>query len=467
MDEATTAAPAAEDQRGAARVALWTVALALILFLGKMAAAVASDSIGVVSTAVDSGLDLLIALTVYAGVRLARLPADEEHPYGHGKFENVAGLAEAGILAATGVIVAFFAVVRILDPPPIRADTWVIGVMVVAMLVDAERAWTLRKATREHRSPALEADTWHFTSDLITTAVVLVGLYLGTHGYPRADGVAALIVALFIVGGSVYVAWRSVGGLVDRIEPQVLDQVRRAIDRVEDVEATSQVRVRGAGPDLFVDATVEIPRALGMEKAHRVMDEVEEAVRHEVGAADITVHAEPVEAREDAATKLKVLAAREHGILGIHEIFVDDLDGGLVVDCHVEVDDDLTLDEAHDIAQAFEARVKRTLPEVVGMRTHIEPMPRHPRTGEDVTGQHDELVERIEASIAADPFQAAGPIVIKRVGDRFEAIVTAIAPGELPLERAHEAAEALERVLHAKLPELDRVVVHVEPEDPA
>lgn len=464
MDEATTAAAAEEDRRGVARVALWTVALALGLFVAKLAAALASDSIGVVSTAVDSGLDLLIALTVYAGVRLARLPADREHPYGHGKFENVAGLAEAGILAATGVIVGFFAVQRILDPPPVRADAWVIGVMVVAILVDAERAWTLRKATREHRSPALEADTWHFTSDLITTAVVLVGLYLGTRGYPRADGVAALVVALFIVGGSVYVAWRSVGGLVDRIEPRVLERVRRAIERVEAVEGTPQVRVRGAGPDLFVDATVEIPRAMGMEKAHRVMDDVEAAVRDEIGQADVTVHAEPVEAREDAATKLKVLAARERGILGIHEIFVDDLDGGLVVDCHVEVDEDLTLEQAHDIAQAFEAMVKDTIPEVVGMRTHIEPMPRHPRSGEDVTARHDELVERIEASIAAEPFAGPGPIVIKRVGQRLEAIVTAIAPGEISLERAHEAAESLERVLHAKLPELDRVVVHVEPE---
>lgn len=467
MDEVPTAAPADQDQRGVARVALWTVVLALGLFLAKMAAAVASDSIGVVSTAVDSGLDLLIALTVYAGVRLARLPADKEHPYGHGKFENVAGLAEAGILAATGVIVGFFAVQRILDPPPVRADAWVLGVMIVAILVDAERIWTLRKATREHRSPALEADTWHFTSDLITTTVVLIGLYVGTRGYPRADGIAALIVALFIVGGSVYVAWRAVGGLVDRIEPQVIEQVQRAIDEVDEVEATSQVRVRGAGPDLFVDATVEIPRALGMEKAHRVMDEVEAAVRKEVGEADITVHAEPVAAREDAATKLKVLAAREPGILGIHEIFVDDLDGGLVVDCHVEVDDDLSLDEAHDIAQAFEARVKQTVPEVVGMRTHIEPMPRHPRSGQDVTDEQDELVERIEASITSEPFQGAGPIVIKRVGDRFEAIVTALAPGDLSLERAHEAAESLERVLHAKLPELDRVVVHVEPEEPA
>ncbi|MDX1611280.1 MAG: cation transporter dimerization domain-containing protein, partial [Candidatus Thermoplasmatota archaeon] len=232
---------------------------------------------------------------------------------------------------------------------------------------------------------------------------------------------------------------------------------------VDRVVGAPQVRVRGAGPDLFVDATVEVPRALGMEKAHAVMDEVEAAVRETVGEADIVVHAEPVAVEESVATRLKVLAAREPGILGIHEIFVDDLDGGLVVDCHVEVDEDLTLEQAHSIAQAFETRVKARLDRVVGMRTHIEPMPVHPREGRDVTGEHDELVERIEESVPHDPFTGAGGIAIKEVGGRLEAIVTALAPGDLPLERAHEAADSLERVLHAKLPALDRVVVHVEP----
>ncbi len=439
-----------------------TVVLTTLLFGGKLVAAVLSDSIGVVSTAIDSGLDLIISLTVLVGIRTAQRPPDPDHPYGHGKFENVAGLSEAGLLAATGVIVGFLAIERILDPPEINVGPVVIGVLVVSMLVAAERAWSLSRAAQDHRSPALQVDTWHYLSDLITTGVVLIGLYAAQRIDPRADGVAALIVGVFIVAGSVYVGYQAVGGLVDRVEPRLVLRVERAIQSVDDVEGTPQVRMRGAGPDLFVDATVEVPRSMGIERAHEVMDEVEQAVRDELGEADVTVHAEPVQASESIVTTLEVLASRDPAVLGIHEIFVDELDDGLVIDCHVEVDEALTLHEAHTIAQRFEAQVKRTVPGVVGMRTHIEPMPTAPRVGQDVTATFDELVERIEASIQP-PFDSLGGISVKRVAGRLEVVVSVTMEGSMPLERAHEASERFEHRLMGKLPEVDRIVVHVEP----
>lgn len=453
------------DAPGPLRDAAGTVAIASVLFGGKIAAAWASGSVGLLSTAVDSGLDVLMSLVVVGGIFLARQPADRDHPYGHGKFESVTGLLEAGILAGVGVILAFYGVLRIQNPEPITLDLWVVAVLVATMLVGAERGWRLSRAGETHRSPALSVDAWHYTSDVVTAGLALVGAYLTTLGYPWADGASAVVVGGVLFFGSIHVGRRATADLVDQVPPRLTTRVEETIEAVENVEAARQVRVREAGPDIFVDATVEVPRAMGIERAHEVMDEVERAVEAELGEADITVHAEPVAARESVATTLEVIASREPAVLGIHEIFVDRLGDELVVDCHVEVDEDLSLEEAHGIAQAFEARAKEQIPDVTGVRTHIEPIPRDPREGEEVTDSHADVVDRIERAAGQAPFEGGGEVVLKRAGGRLEAIVTVYGAPDLSLHTAHEAADKLELDILGSIEGLDRVVVHVEPED--
>lgn len=449
------------------QTAVTTVLIALVLFAGKLAAAWASGSIGLLSTAIDSGLDLGMSLVVLGGIRLAQIPADPEHPYGHGKFESVAGLVEAGVLAAVGVLVATIGVVRILDPTPLVLDGWMVAVLLVSAVVGAERGYALWRGGRAHGSTALSVDAWHYGTDVVTSLVGLTGAWLATRGLAWADGGAAVIVGAFLAAGSIHVAWKAAGDLVDRVPATMTQRVESAIGAIDRVEGVERVRVRGAGPDTFVDATVLIPRALGLERAHDVMDDVEAAVEAELGGADVTVHAEPVAARETAITELKVLAARDPAILGIHEIHVDEIGGGLVVDCHVEVDDELTLEESHGIAQRFEDRVKAEVAEVEGIHTHIEPMPRDPRQGEDVTDRRPSIVERIERGIEEGRFLTPGGIEIKQAGENLEAIVTARMEPGTDLVSAHEAAEKLERRLLEALEPLDRVIVHVEPEGPA
>lgn len=448
------------------RPAAVTVAIATVLFAAKLAVALASDSVGLLSTAIDSGLDVAMSLVVLAGVFLARRPADRDHPYGHGKFENVSGLVEAGVLAAVGVLLAYAGIQRIQNPRPVVLDGWMVAVLVATMAVGAERGFSLSREGDKHSSPALSVDAWHYASDVLTAGLGLLGAWLATEGYAWADGAGALAVGLFLAGGSIHVGRQAAADLVDRVPPTLIEHLEGTIQRVEDVEAVTQVRVRSAGPDRFVDATVDVPRAMGLERAHEVMDEVEAAVREEVGDADVTVHAEPVAARETAVTTLKVLAARDPAILGIHEILIDRIGDELYVDCHVEVDQDCSLAEGHEIAQRFEAHAKEQVDAVEGMRTHIEPAPWDPREGEDVTDEHAELVATIETEIEEGPFTSWGSIQVKRAHGNLEAVVTACMPGEVGLEEAHRAAHDLELELLGELG-LDRVVVHIEPEGEA
>ncbi len=451
------------DDPGPLRPATVTVTIATVLFGAKLVIAWTSGSIGLLSTAIDSGLDMAMSVLVLVGIFLARRPADRDHPYGHGKFESVTGLVEAGVLAAAGVLVAFFGIQRIQDPRPITLDAWMIVVLLATILVGIERGVSLTRHGDEHRSPALSVDAWHYASDAVTGSVALAGAWLAARGWMWADGASAVVVGVFLALGSVHVGWRATADLVDRVPPGLTGRVQTAIEGVGEVEGTPQVRVREAGPDVFVDATVEVPRSLDLQKAHDVMDEVEAAVRGEIEDADVVVHAEPVAGRESVATTLEVLASRSPAILGVHEVFVDRLGDEVVVDCHVEVDEAFTLREAHEEAQAFEELVKREIEAVSGVRTHIEPVPLHPREGEDVTEDHPGLVSRIEQALGQDPFDATGPVVLKRVGGSLEAIVTVRMASELSLRAAHEAADRVERELLEQEGALARVVVHVEP----
>jgi cation diffusion facilitator family transporter len=450
---------------GPLRPALVTVAVATVLFVAKLVVALASDSVGLLSTAIDSALDLGMSLVVLGGVVLARRPADRDHPYGHGKFESVTGLLEAGVLAAIGVLVVYVGIQRIQDPRVVTLDGWMVAVLVASMLVGAERGLSLRKQGREHDSPALSVDAWHYASDVATAGLGLVGAWAASAGYAWADGASAVLVGGFLVAGSLHVGREATADLVDRVPPSLVSRVEDAVEGVEDVEEATQVRVRGSGPNVFVDATVQVPRAMGIERAHDVMDEVELAVQAEIGQADVTVHAEPIAARETAIAELKVMAARDPEVLGIHEILVDRIEEALYVDCHVEVDQALSLSEGHAIAQRFEERVKRQVDGVAGIRTHIEPAPRDARRGEDVTDEHADVVDEVRAAIEDGPFEGAGSIALKRAHGNLEAVLTALLAGDVGLEPAHDAAHDLEHELLSRVPELDRVVVHLEPVD--
>src|SRR5262249_38923933 len=277
------------------RTALVSVGAACLLIAIKLTSGIASDSLGLVSEAVHSGTDLVAALlTLFAGGVSLR-PADRAHPYGHGKAEHLAALAEASTLVLVSLGVAALAVLRLVGVIATAVDAawWAFAAVGVVLALDASRTLVSLRAARRYHSAALLSNALHFGSDLVGTLAVLAGLTAAALGWPQGDSVAALFVAFLVVRAALRLIRRNVDVLMDRAPADAVEAARQAIlQRVPGVSLL-RLRLRQAAGGHFVDVVIGVSPGAAVGQGHAAADAVEDAVRRALPEADVVVHVEP------------------------------------------------------------------------------------------------------------------------------------------------------------------------------
>lgn len=292
----------ADSEHEKKSVALNSVAAAAFLTGLKIAVGLWSGSLGILAEAAHSGLDFVAALVTYVAVRVSAKPADSQHHYGHGKIENFSALVETLLLLATCGWIIKESVDRLSSKSVhVDASIWAFGVLAISIFVDVTRSRMLHRAAKKHRSQALEADALHFSTDVWSSAVVILGL-VGVRvaaSVPslaflaKADAVAALVVAGIVVFVSLQLGFRSVQALLDAAPAEMAGQIKAAVESLEGVRDCHAVRIRHSGPSYFVDLHILTDGAQSLESAHQLTERIEEKVRALLPGADTTVHPEP------------------------------------------------------------------------------------------------------------------------------------------------------------------------------
>jgi cation diffusion facilitator family transporter len=461
-------------------VALSSVAAAVFLTLMKLVVGFMTGSLGILAEATHSALDLIAAGITFLAVRVSDRPADREHTYGHGKVENLSALFETLLLLGTCAWIIYEAVQRLLfGHHEIELSWWAFAVMGVSIVVDISRSRALAQAARRYHSQALEADALHFSTDVYSSIVVILGLALvwaaerlGLPWLQHADAVAAIGVAGIVILVSWQLARRAVESLIDGIPRGLYDQVMEVVSGVPGVLRVERMRLRRSGPETFADVTVQIGREANLEAAHAIATAAEEAVRSILPHSDVVVHVEPVRsAEEDLITSVRLLAA-QHGV-GAHSIrqyALTTQEAGaprVGVELHLEVPDHLSVEKAHNLVSDFEAALQRARPEVGHVVTHIEPVNEYAAakvfqaSAEDIA----RVLRALEACQKQDQVRCQ-PHDVHVHHSEGEMIVTlhCSVGAETPMVDAHIIAEQVEQALRRQLPELGRIVIHVEPE---
>ncbi len=455
--------------------ALSSVVAAVLLTTLKLVVGVLTGSLGILAEAAHSGLDLVAALVTFFAVRIADRPPDEHYRYGYGKVENLSALIETLLLLVTCVWIIYEAIQRLFfKPVEIEASIWAFGVMVVSIVVDITRSRVLYRAARKYNSQALEADALHFSTDIWSSAVVLVGLGLvwlsGRLGpewswLVKGDAVAALMVAVIVVYVSIQLGKRAVVVLLDVAPPGLSERIAAEALKVPGVQGLGPVRLRQAGASVFVDLVVDVDRSASLEEAHAVAEAVDDRISEIVPRGDVIVHVDPVRRTgEDLSQTVSAIAAR----LGLrtHDVHAHQVRGRYFVDLHVEVPAELHLGQAHDQVSRLELAVREELPQVRDIHSHIEPLaaPVVP-----VAPLDEEEGQQLRASIAAVVEQVPELGGYSRLHIRlgpggYDVVLHCLADPDLPVAEAHRLADQVEKLLHVQVPGIKRVLVHVTPE---
>ncbi|MGW8257833.1 MAG: cation diffusion facilitator family transporter [Thermoguttaceae bacterium] len=455
------------------RVAIASLSVAFFLVALKFIVGLYTNSLGILSEAAHSTLDMAAAGITLWAVTISSRPADREHTYGHGKFENLSALIETLLLLFTCLWIVYEAVMRLFFRAPAEVDPniWAFGVVAVSVVLDISRSRALKRVAQKYGSQALEADALHFATDVWSSLVVLVGLLgvlagerLNMPWLIKADAVAALGVACIVVWVSLQMGKKTVADLLDSVPSGLQEEVESAVRKVGGIEELKQVRLRKSGTEVFADVVLSVGRAAAFEQTHDIANTVEAAVRKVVPQADVVVHVEPAATdEEDVTTRVRLLAAR-HG-LGAHGIRIYEENQQRWLELHLEVNESLLLDAAHQQATQFEQALRDAMPELERIVTHLEPVGdgaatiRGEMTGELLVDYYLRQFQR-EIGVAFHPHD----VVVQQTGEEISVSLHCTLQPSTPIVDAHDFTVRLEDYLRAHLSKLGRVVVHVEPE---
>jgi cation diffusion facilitator family transporter len=456
------------------RAALLSVASAAVLVSLKAFLVLRTGSLGVLSEALHSGLDLVAAIITFLSVRVSDEPADERHPYGHGKFENFSAFVETGLLVLTALYIIYEAFGRLFfRSVHIQPSITAIVVLVFALAIDFTRARALAHAARKYHSEALEADALHFSTDVWSTMVVIAGVGLVWAGETwdlpwliYADALAALAVAGVILWVGSRLGRRTLDALLDVAPAGLQQEIARAVSRMEGVLDVERVRVRRAGNRHFVDATVSVPRTATLEQVHALSDAIEQRIG-QIVPSDVMVHAEPRAPRGEHLFESIRAVAQRMG-LAIHDLSALQQRGELFVELHLEVDENLSLREAHRQASELEEGIRQLRDEPVDVNIHIEPLGRHIARPDAGGGEMKQLARSIENflnSLTAeyDELVNCHDVRVRQVEHRILASCHCTMKGNLPITMIHDVTAALEDRVKEKFPQILRVTIHPEP----
>jgi len=467
------ALPASETQEKR-RAALLSVGSALLLVSLKAFLVVRTGSLGVLSEALHSGLDLVAAVITFLSLRVSDQPADERHPYGHGKFENFSAFVETGLLLLTALYIIYEAFGRLFfRSVHIQPSLTAIFVLLGALVIDITRARKLSHVAEKYSSEALEADALHFSTDVWSTLVVIAGIGLVWVGEKwslpwlvYADALAGLAVAGVILWVGSRLGKRTLDALLDAVPEGLQEQIGDAIAEMDGVLAVERVRLRRAGNRYFVDATVSVPRTASLEQVHAWSDAIENRV-DQIVPSDVVVHAEPRAPRgEPFFDSIRAVAQRMG--LAIHDLSAQQDKDQLFVELHLEVDPHLSLKDAHRQATQLEDAIRELRAEPTEVNIHIEPLGTDiSLTEENALDLRDlgRAIERFLHQLSAEYYELlnAHNVRVRQVDHHILASCHCTMRSELPITHIHDVTAALEDRVKEKFPQVNRVTIHPEP----
>ncbi len=445
-------------------VALVSVGIGVCLVVAKLVVGLLTGSLGILSEAGHSLFDLAASIFTLFAVRTARKPADREHPYGHGRAENLAAFAEGLLLLIIALGIGFEAVRRlVLGGPPVNPTGYAFALLITTVVIESGRAIVMRRIGRAISSEAMLADSTDRLADVLANVGVLVGLVGVRAGLAWADAAAALVVAVIIVRAAGLLAWRSGDILIDRAPAGAEEQLREAIRGVEGVREVRGVRVRRSGPDLIGDASIATGRMLSVEAASALVKDVTARAREVLPRLDLAVAVEGLEQRGDLVERIHAAAARNGGVRDLHNVTVErEADGSLHLTMHAKLPGGETLAKASKTSRSLERSIRAELPEVTRIDIHLEPQDPDVIPGQDVTARNKQLLARIRAVVEAHPeVKRCLDVELSDRHGRIYAHVVAEVAGEISLEHAHEIESELEETIRREIPEAHEVVTRV------
>lgn len=459
------------------KAAFSSVLAAVFLTVVKISVGVFTGSLGVLSEAAHSALDLVAAVVTFFAVKISDKPADKEHNYGHGKVESFSALIETLLLLATCGWIIYEAVERLFlgKAAAVSGTIWGILVMILSIIINISRSRVLKKVAKEHGSQALEADALHFDSDIWSSLVVIGGLACVGIGEKLdipfmhyADPVAALGVSLLVIVVSIQLGKRTIDVLLDTAPEGMINNIMVEVNKTDGVLEVSSVRVRPSGPRYFIDLSVGI----GKNESHRVVHSIVHEIRDKLHLlypdSDVTISTFPVEVDgtgdKEAFHTIKKIVDRFPVCTNIHNINIYEVSGKKRIAIHLEVKEAMSLKVSHELSHTIEDMIQEALVDVEDVSVNFEYAGQNHIMAEDITSESADMICTIESLINKVPEKLnCHDIKVYRQKDAATIFLHCEVSGDYTVDKIEKISKSISNKIKRNIDNIDGIHVHVEP----
>lgn len=422
-------------------------------------AGIITGSLALTSDAAHAGFDALSTLILLVATTLSLKPADEDHTYGHGKIETLGALIGGFILLILAGVVVVLAILRVSSGSHAKPSTLGFGAAGYTMAIDLFRMGILTAALKTG-SLTVKVDLYHAVSDFFSTTLVFVALFLTSLGYPVGDTVVSLILAGLLTFLSLRLIYASALDLSDAVSGKLVKSIFSEIHKTSDVLKTKELRVRRAGQITFVDAVIAVSPFVGIADADMIASRIEANLTRLLGKSSIMIHIEPFEWDVPVELQIRNATSKVEGAKGVHNLSVAYLSGELYVTLHVQVDSELELSKAHEIAEAVEKEIQKAVQNVRQVTVHLEPSRAERTSGTMVDDK--KVSDTIRSVLESYPgVIEIGSILIYSAGGELRINVHCFFAGEENITRIHETVSKIEDQIRLRFPD---AVVTIRPE---
>ncbi|MCU0373576.1 MAG: cation-efflux pump, partial [Ignavibacteria bacterium] len=379
------------------RVANVSFFAAVFIVAIKLAATLMSGSIGVMSELFHSSTDLIATTATILSIRYSTKPPDKNHHYGHDKIESFSALFQVGILVLMCAYLIYESIDRIITPVEIHLNIFVFLAILICIFIDFHRSRALLKVARETNSQALEADSIHFSSDILSSIVVLTGMVLVHFNiFPLADPISAILVSLIIIYTTISLSKRAIGSLLDRVPDGIQQDIEQRISDIKGIEGIKSLRLRGSGSKIFIDMVILIARTKSFSSIHELTDVAEKLVKSLYPNADIVIHSEPIETKDETLNDKVRLIVSDNGFK-CHDIFSHRIGEDIITELHVEIENTNDLIKAHDIISELEEQIRNRIPIITKVKVHLDEPSEILFDTVDITDSSNEIIRQIKS----------------------------------------------------------------------
>ena len=445
-------------------VAQNSVLAAVFITTLKFIVAIFTGSLGILSEAFHSAFDLIAATITLLAVKFSSRPADKSHNYGHGKIENISALVETLLLLATSFWIIFEAIKKILgENYNFQNSIWGFVVITISIIVDYNRSKKLSIVAKKHNSQALEADALHFSTDMFSSAAVLVGLFFAYFGFPIADAIAAIIVSVIILKMSIELGKKSIDDLMDRAPVGVEEDVLKIAENISGILKVANIRARNAWPRLFIDVTVEIARTIPFEVADSIVHNLEVEIHKKYPEADVMLHPEPVSTKnETLEEKIKLIFSRYN--YTAHDIQIFKIKKQFHVDLSIEFEKNINFNNAHNEIDNIENEILNIYPEIKNIVVHIEDSRSKAIKSVEVKNSSQKfIVEVLKFLKKKTSVENCEIISALKVKGKYHFSIKCFANKNFSIEKIHLISTQIEREVLSKFSKCDSINIHIEP----